>query len=140
MRRGALLVSVFGISDFRRRSETPAKHHPRFFVPVVWPEKLVTLGGSFPLFVKAYRALLSSTIMASPYTGRVIIRTDSRFLDSYNNIVTEWVKLCGAAYDSDEDKDNWHKKNLIRIIGIDKRRIYIVIDIGLNNINPADSG
>ena len=78
--------------------------------------------------------------MASPYTGRVIIRTDSRFLDSYNNIVTEWVKLCGAAYDSDEDKDNWHKKNLVRVAGIDERRMHIVVDMGLNDINPADSG
>ena len=84
----------------------PAKHYPYFFVPVVWPEKLVTLGSSFLLFIKAYRALLSSIIIISLYTDRIIIRTDSRFLDSYNNIVIEQIKLYNIIYDSDEDKDN----------------------------------
>lgn len=77
--------------------------------------------------------------MISLHPGRVIIRANSIFLDSNNDIIKEWVELCGAPYDDDDNKRDWHTKNLVRLAGIDEHRMHFVIDMGLNDINPHDS-
>jgi hypothetical protein len=77
--------------------------------------------------------------MTSPPTGRIIIRANQIFLDSYNEIVKEWAEFCGASYGNDDDKVNWYKKNFVRVGGIDKDRMHVIIDMGKDDINPHDS-
>ena len=77
--------------------------------------------------------------MTSLYTGRVIIRANSIFLDSYQDIVKEWAELCGASYDNDDNKNDWHTKHFVHVAGIDEHRMHLVIDMEKDNINSHDS-
>ena len=77
--------------------------------------------------------------MTSPHTGRVIIRANSIFLDSYQDIVKGWAELCGVPYNNDDNKRDWHTKHFVRVAGIDEHRMHVVIDMEKDNIDSHDS-